>query len=182
VSRRGQSGQSLVLAAILMTVLVGFTGLAIDGGEATAQQELVRNAADGASLAAATAQAGNVVTADGLPASDLTLSYLDSGGAATVVPASVATVRAVVAHSSSTFFLGAVGIRNIRVTASADASTAASGGAAGSTPCALCVMKATTTTFATGTSDVVTLSGPIQMNSTAGQAINLGGSTSVTAT
>jgi len=53
VSRRGQGGQSLVLAAILMTVLVGFTGLAIDGGEATAQQELVRNAADGASLAAA---------------------------------------------------------------------------------------------------------------------------------
>jgi Flp pilus assembly protein TadG len=199
VTHRNQRGQSLVLAAILMTILVGFTGLAIDGGEATAQQQLVRNAADGASLAAAygiavqgdtlaaaTTQASYILSADGLPTSDLTLSFLDSGGAVTATPASVATVRAVVAHNSGTYFLGVVGFPSIRITGSADASTTMTGGGAGggtSSPiCAICLMKGSGTDFSTGASAVLTLSGPLQVNSNGVPALDIGNNTVVTAT
>jgi Putative Flp pilus-assembly TadE/G-like len=192
---RGQSGQSMVLAAILMGVLVGFTGLAIDGGEATARQQLVQGAADGASLtaaygiaveseteAAATTDAGEVLTADGLATSDLTLTFLDSTGAVTATPSLVANVKAVVTDSAATYFLGAVGIPTIRVTAAAIASTDTAGNSAGSTTCALCLMKTSTTVLTTGSSDTVTLLAPLQVNSNGGTAISLGTNTSVTAT
>jgi hypothetical protein len=188
----GQRGQSLVLAAILMTVLVGFTGLAIDGGEATAQQQLVRTAADGAALAAsyaissggatlaaATTVAGAVLTADGLPTGDLTISYLDSGGAVTAVPASVATVRAVVAASSSTYFLGAVGIPAISVTAAADASTLTHA----TTPCAVCLMKGSGTDLTIQNGGTATLTGGLlQVNSNAAGTVNIQKNAALSAT
>lgn len=198
--RRAQAGQSLVLAAIMMAVLIGFTGLAIDGGETTARQELDRSAADGASLAgayaiavdgeteaSATTDAGEILTADGLPTSDLTLSFLDSSGAATATPSLVATVRAVVADSASTFFLGAVGIASISVTASADASTTTTsgggGGGGGSYPtCAICLMKTSGTVLTTGAGVSLTLNGALVVNSNSASAVSLGNNASVVAT
>src|SRR6202030_4123460 len=55
VMKRGrrECGQSLVLAALLITALTGFVGLAVDGGEAANEQQIVRSAADGAALAGA---------------------------------------------------------------------------------------------------------------------------------
>jgi len=197
--RRRQDGQSLVLAAIMMAVLVGFTGLAIDGGETTARQQLARAAADGASLAAAYAiavggetEAGattdgqEVLSADGLPTADLTLSFLDSTGAVTTTPSLVATVRAVVADSSGTYFLGAVGIRTIRVTASADASTtttSSGGGNTGGTAsiCSICLMKNSGTDLTTGSGTDLTLTGPLQVNSSSAPAVTLGNNTAIAA-
>jgi len=199
--RRAERGQSLILSAILMTVLVGFTGLAIDGGETTARQQLVRGAADGASLAAAYAiavdsetEAGattdgqEVITAERLPTSDLTLSFLDSTGAATATASLVATVRAVVADSTRTYFLGAVGIPSIQVTATADATTTTTGGGGGggvggsTTTCAICLMKASGTDLTTGAGVALTLAGPLIVNSNSSPAVSLGNNTAVIAT
>ena len=133
--RRGEGGQTLILSAILVVVLIGFVGLVVDGGEAASQQQLVRNAADGAALgaayslqqgstiAAATALAGQVLTADSLPGGDLAMTYLDAGGSVTAVAANVRTVRAVVTDQHRTFFVGALGINNLQLAATAEAVT-----------------------------------------------------------
>ena len=122
-----------MLAALLITALTGFVGLAVDGGEAANEQQVVRSAADGAALAgiyaiskgattvAATTLAQQVLVAVPLPIADLTMSYLDAGGTPTVVTASVATVRAVVADSHTTYFLRALGVPTLLLTATAEA-------------------------------------------------------------
>lgn len=52
VGQRGQRGQAILLIALLMVVLLGFIGLAIDGGVLYKTQRDARNAADAAMLAA----------------------------------------------------------------------------------------------------------------------------------
>jgi Flp pilus assembly protein TadG len=47
----GESGQVIVLLALLMIVLLGFAGLAIDGGNVLTQRRRAQNAADNAALA-----------------------------------------------------------------------------------------------------------------------------------
>jgi hypothetical protein len=175
----------------MVTVLIGFTGLAVDGGEAEAQHQLVRNAADGAALAAAygvfqagtttvaaTVLAGDVISADQLAVGDLTMTYLDSGGAPTAVAASVVTVRAAVSDSEPTFFLGMLGIRTFRVAATAEARSAGGGSAA----CALCSMAASGAgiTSAPGTALSVT-GGGVVVDSTSAGNITLGNNASLTA-
>ena len=181
--QRGQRGQSLVLAAILITVLIGFTGLVVDGGEASAEQEAVRGAADASALAgvyslskgsttvAATTYAGQLLTAATLPAGDLAMTYLDAGNAPTAVAASVRTVRAVVTDDHSTFFLGALGISTIRLTATAEAATSGAPSAA----CAICVMAASGTTLDAGNVGTLTVTGgPVIVDSAAAIAIDMG--------
>src|SRR4051812_46260729 len=57
--RNGERGQVLVIAALMMTALVGFTALVVDVGDAYAQRRLVQNAADAAALAGARYMAVN---------------------------------------------------------------------------------------------------------------------------
>jgi len=106
----GQQGSVLVLAAAMSLLLIGFVGLAVDGGEIQAQQRQSQNAADGAALAAATAvinadnyaytttDATNIAIAvagfAGIDAADVTVTYKDGAGSVTSVPTSVATVTA----------------------------------------------------------------------------------------
>jgi hypothetical protein len=54
-----ESGQSIVLVALAMIVLLGFLGLAIDGGRLYTETRQAQNAADGAAMAAARALCGN---------------------------------------------------------------------------------------------------------------------------
>jgi len=182
-SRRGERGQTLVLSALLIVVLIGFVGLTVDGGEAAAEQQLVRNAADGSALAAAyslnkgstiaaaSTLAGQVLTADALPAGDLAMTYLDSSGAVTAVAANVHTVRAVVTDQHRTYFLGAVGVNSLQLAATAEA-LAGSSVAAG---CALCVMAPGGSGIDTGTGSTMTVTGgPVVANSTAAAAIAVG--------
>ena len=49
----GQAGQAIVLIALLMVVLIGFLGLAVDGGRAYLDRRELQGATDGAALAAA---------------------------------------------------------------------------------------------------------------------------------
>ncbi|TAK21364.1 MAG: hypothetical protein EPO26_15690 [Chloroflexota bacterium] len=51
--RRGERGQVLVLAALLMTALIGFMAIVIDIGNAYAQRRFTQNAADASAIGAA---------------------------------------------------------------------------------------------------------------------------------
>jgi Flp pilus assembly protein TadG len=189
---RAQGGQSLVLSALLITALIGLVGLVVDGGEAANEQQIVRSAADGAALAgaysiskgstiaAATTLAGQVLVAVPLPAGDLTMTYLDSSGAVTAVAASVTNVRATVVDNHTTYFIEALGVPTLRLTATAEASTGSSSGV--SAACAVCVMAGTGTGFREfdNGSDVIT-GGPLQVNSSSGSALRQGDDASLTA-
>ena len=188
--KRGQRGQSLVLAALLITALTGFVGLAVDGGEAANEQQIVRGAADGAALAgaysirkgstiaAATTLAGQVLVAVPLPAGDLTMTYLDSGGIATAVAASVATVRAVVVDNHTTYFIRTLGVPTLQLTARAEAN--ALGGAPAA--CAVCVMNpAGTTLNEHNGADMTITGGPLQVNSSGGSALTQSNNATLTA-
>ena len=50
---RSERGQSLLLFLVLLPMLLAFTGLVVDGGNAYAQKRKVQNAADASALAAA---------------------------------------------------------------------------------------------------------------------------------
>ncbi|HEY8679953.1 MAG TPA: pilus assembly protein TadG-related protein [Candidatus Dormibacteraeota bacterium] len=189
---RDQRGQSLVLAALLITALTGFVGLAVDGGEAANEQQIVRSAADGAALAglyaiangsattAATTLAQQVLIAVPLPIADLTMSYLDAGGSPTIVTANVVTVRAVVADTHTTFFLRALGVPNLLLTATAEAKRGGSGGAAAA--CAVCLMGATGTTLSERNSASMTITGgPLNVNSNGVSAIDQDNGAALTA-
>jgi len=174
---RSQDGQVLVLVCLLLAVLAGFLGLVIDGGGVAAEQQLVRNAADGAALAggysvfreattlaAATATAQLVVVADGLPSGDLTMAYLDAGGVATGTPSLVRTIRSTVTDARRTTFLSVLGIATTQIGALAQVA-----GAAGvAAPCALCAMSASTTGVTLLNSSQLTITGgSLIVNSTA---------------
>ena len=53
-ARADDGGQAVVLVALMFTVLLGFTGLAIDGGRFYAERRFLQNAADAAALGCAT--------------------------------------------------------------------------------------------------------------------------------
>jgi len=150
----GQQGSVLVLAAAMSLLLIGFVGLAVDGGEIQAQQRQSQNAADGAALAAATAvinadnyaytttDATNIAIAvagfAGIDAADVTVTYKDGAGSVTSVPTSVATVTAAVAHNFQTLFLPVMGIDSASISATATVSITQA-----STGCAVCALSAT---------------------------------------
>jgi len=51
--RRAQRGQAIVLVALVLTVLFGFVGLAVDGGRAYLDRRHLQGSVDAAALAAA---------------------------------------------------------------------------------------------------------------------------------
>src|SRR2546430_7621743 len=62
--RYGERGQVLVMAALMMTALLGMLGLVIDVGNAYAQRRFMQNGADAAAVAAARYMATNRSTAN----------------------------------------------------------------------------------------------------------------------
>ena len=62
MDRSGEKGQVLVIAAMLMTVLLGFLALVVDVGNAYAQRRFVQNGSDAAAIAAARVLANNLDT------------------------------------------------------------------------------------------------------------------------
>ncbi len=190
MNRRRASGQAMVLVAILSGVLVGFVGLVIDVGGVASGHEQAQAAADAAALAgayeiqqgateaAATAYAQAQLTQDGLPAGNLTISYLDSGGNPTLTASSVASVQAVVAFSYSTRFLPILGVGGVGVSATAQASVNSA-----APPCGLCVMNGSGQTVTLASSSHVTVSSAgIVVNSTGNPNVSAGAGSGVTAT
>ncbi|MDQ2745588.1 MAG: pilus assembly protein TadG-related protein [Chloroflexota bacterium] len=189
----GEEGQALIFVAMLMTVLMLFTGLVIDYGRGAVKHRDAQNAADAAALDAAyqiyaaqsegtaTTQAQSIVSKHGFPSSDLTtLTFLNGGGQPTIDASAVKSVNAVVTDTFPTLLMRLVGLSSTTVNAAASAVVSASG----SGPCAICVMEphaahafeqighATTT---------VNGGGGVVVNSDATQAAFLQGNTHVTA-
>jgi hypothetical protein len=170
--------------SLLLAVLAGFVGLVVDGGGVAAEQQLVRNAADGAALAggyaifrqgstlaAATTAAQQVVVADGLPIGDVTMAYLDAGGAVTATASLVRTVQATVSDARPTMFLRILGVATTQVAAAAQVG----GGAGTVAPCALCAISASTTGVTVGGGGTLNVTGAsLIVNSTASPNISVG--------
>lgn len=186
---RPERGQVMVLVAILSTVLVGFVGLVIDVGGVSSDHELAQSAADGAALtaayqvqqgsteAAATTAAQAVLTEQGLPTADVTLSYLDSSGSPTASASLVRTVQAVVAFNYATRFLPILGIASAGISATAQAALPAP-----TLPCGLCVMNGsgTSVTLAKNSSLTVNGAGAV-INSTSNPNVTVNNGSRLTA-
>jgi Flp pilus assembly protein TadG len=63
--RRGEEGQTLVVIALVVTVLLGAVALGVDAGYGLTQRRVMQNAADASALAAAKLLATNVLSTNG---------------------------------------------------------------------------------------------------------------------
>src|SRR5579859_1036657 len=113
--RRGEQGQTLVMVALLMTILIGMLGLAVDVGYGYSERRQIQNAADAAALNGARemdAQIsnGNQAGADGqvlLAIKQYITAYNLTVNASGNVPASLRS--AVYINESASTTLGTVG-------------------------------------------------------------------------
>lgn len=187
---KAQRGQVMAIVAILSGILIGFVGLVIDVGGIAGDHELAQGAADGAALAAgyqilqanseatATTYAQAVLTQEGLPSSDLTMRYLDSGGSTTANAALVVTVEAVVSFNHDTRFLPILGVSAVGVSATTQAFVPAT-----TPPCGLCVMPAAGNTITLGKNSKVTVTGGgTVVNSTGNPNVTLNNGSTLTST
>lgn len=174
-----QRGQILPLVAILSTVLAGFVGLVIDVGGVTAGQEDAQAAADGAALAAASSigQGGSIATAtsyaqavlaaDGMPASRLTLSFLDSTGAVTANTTLVATVSAGVSYQRTTQFLSVLGVGTTGIASAAT-------GVMPAANCGVCLFGSGSSLVLASASTLTVRNAGVAVNSTANRNLDVG--------
>lgn len=92
-----ERGQSLVVFAIFLTVLLGFVAVAVDAGRFYAERRFLQNAADAAALAAATALTQGQSEADAETLARATIQRNITGeptGSAAEMPATVAIYAA----------------------------------------------------------------------------------------
>lgn len=122
--RKHSRGVVAVLTALLLPVLIGFAGLAVDAGYLYAQKRKFQTAADGLALACANQMQRNALcstTAERALALDLPNLYgIPWTSVATSTPAAY-QIRVVVSESVPTFFMKALGISSVTVSASATA-------------------------------------------------------------
>ena len=136
---KNESGQVLVLAAMSMTLMMGFAGLAIDVGMLFHVRRNMQIAADAAALAGAVdykysassssaiAAAKSAATANGITdLSDLTVSTPPADGPN---KGTTGFVEAVVAQPNPTWFMSLFGMNSVKVTARAVAGNGGPGDA-----------------------------------------------------
>jgi len=177
------------MVALMLVMLLGFSGLVLDYGRAAMAHRVVQNAADGAAQAAATdiylndsestatTIADQVMTQHGLPSADLTqLSYLDSSYNATSTSSSVNYVQSQVTESLPTTLLSIIGIHTINVSATAQLKVGAGGSS-----CAFCLLSPTQGLTASGSEVYNVTGGDIWINA-AGTSATSSGSEKITAT
>jgi hypothetical protein len=125
--RRGESGQVTVLVLGLSLVSFAVAGLAVDGTRAFLLRRTLQNAADGATLAAASeidttsyyASGGRRITLDDAAAQRTAARWLGLRGirARASIGASSDSIRVVLRSEMPTSFLGLVGIDRVSVAA-----------------------------------------------------------------
>lgn len=127
---REESGQVIVLVAVLMAGLVAVVGLVTDGGLVFTQKRDLQNVADAAALAGAMqideaayrASGGESVVLDQTAAYQAAVEYLRAeGGLDYSVVTRPAGVEVSVSRRASTGFLRVVGINGFDISASATA-------------------------------------------------------------
>jgi Flp pilus assembly protein TadG len=126
----GESGQVIVLVAVLMVVLVAVVGLVTDGGMVFSQRRDLQNVADAAALAGAMqidetayrASGGMAVVQNEQAARAAAVEYLEAeGGLAYQVIVTAARVDVSVSRQASTGFLQVLGIGGFQISAGATA-------------------------------------------------------------
>ena len=127
---REESGQVIVLVAVLMAGLVAVVGLVTDGGLVFTQKRDLQNVADAAALAGAMqidqdayrASGGASVVLDETAAYQAAVEYLRAeGGLRYSVAVRPARVDVSVSRRASTGFLRVVGINGVDISAGATA-------------------------------------------------------------
>lgn len=128
--RRDESGQVIVLVAVMMLGLIAVVGLVTDGGLMFTQRRDLQNAADGAALAGAMqideskyrASGGSSVTLNESEAYSATVAYLEGeGGVVYSVVVRSDRVEVSVSRRASTGFLRVLGITGFEISAGATA-------------------------------------------------------------
>src|SRR5436190_12453493 len=138
LSSRRSDGQILMIYAVAAAAIVGFAGLAVDGGCMFTQRRLTQNGADAAALVAARdivkgtygSIDSHVTTyARNNAGSTATVSwnYVDNAGA-TVSQSNATGVNVVVNSTFNTWFVRAVGVSNFTVSGRAKAMVQELGG------------------------------------------------------
>jgi uncharacterized membrane protein len=125
---RDETGQVIVLVALMLTGLIAVVGLAADGGIVFAQRRDLQNLADAAALAGAMQldeqayRESGTVTLDEAAAEQVVAQYLaDTGDLGYTVAASETGVEVQVSRQASTSFLRVIGIDGVEISASARA-------------------------------------------------------------
>ena len=127
---REESGQVIVLVAVLMAGLVAVVGLVTDGGLVFTQKRDLQNVADAATLAGAMqidedayrASGGATVVLDEQAAYEAAVGYLEAeGDLAYSVVVRPARVEVSVSRQATTGFLRVVGINSVEISANATA-------------------------------------------------------------
>lgn len=184
---RRQKGQAVVLAALMIFALIGAVGLGIDVGNAAAHQRQDQSAADSAALAAAdrlangqteataTDAAQKVVSLVGVQSANLTLNYLDGSRNPQTDPKKVVWVQAKVTETVATFFMRALGINTVNLSALAEVQYPKR--------CALCFLdpSASPALHVSGNGGVNVTGDCVQVNSNGAPAVALDSSGNVVA-
>ncbi len=123
-----ESGQAIVLVAVLMAGLVAVVGLVTDGGLVFSQRRDLQNVADAAALAGAMQLDEGVYRASGEvllnepAARQAAVQYLEAEGDLSYsVVVGPTRVEVAVSRQASTGFLRVVGINGVKISANASA-------------------------------------------------------------
>ena len=192
--KRPQSGQALVILALMATVLVGFAAIAIDQGQAMADRRDLQAGADAASLAGARQYAlgGTVSSAHFVALQFLAASFgqsVPSGCTSSSCAATSWTMGAytitftdgtslldvTVVHQQTIDLAGVIGVRTQNVGTSSRARGVASSGSGGALTCAICVLATSGTGINQQGTGIGATGGDIIVDSTSAGAINVQG-------
>jgi cytoskeletal protein CcmA (bactofilin family) len=115
---KNQKGSVVVLVALMLPILMGFAGLALDIGNLCVVKAKMQNAVDAAvcggglklpDQSQATAQATSLITNNNFNPSTATITFPSS-----------ATIKCTMTNNVPTFFMGLLGIKTVSLTASAE--------------------------------------------------------------
>ena len=198
--RRDESGQTLVLAAVMLPVLIGFVGFAIDVGYAFDYKKQMQMAADSAAMAGAFAVKAN----SSINSTDLaTVVTMDtgnngftngSGGIAVTVcrpavdftcpttytyTAGNGAVKVSISQAKDTFFSKILNFNSMTIGASAVA--AASAGSSNNSNIVILDTNCETGMTVSGGGSSLTLGGSIYVNACGSQGLTLSGGGSINA-
>ena len=185
--KRNQKGATIILFAIMITVIIALMGLSLDGGYLYVQRTRLQNTADAAALACVinsnSCGAGGtiavpVIKNNAFP--DVNLYSFDVTTTKPVtcpLPSQTGCVKAVATTTWKTFFLGIVGIKNIDLSAEAIA-----GGTPQPPPCILALSGTGTGLNVQGNSTINATNCGIYVNSIdTNSALRVVGDSSVSA-
>ena len=119
-----ESGQSVVIIAIAMVVILGFAAFAVDIGYASHQKSILQNAADSAALAGAV----SLHTSDDGKVKEKVIEYVnanlkDTASVDTTIDRTKNTVQVSLSQESPKFFAGVISLETRAMAASATAKT-----------------------------------------------------------